>query len=83
MSPRWKSMLGYDDSEIGVTPDEWLDRLHQDDWTRVRQTIAEPAANGKGETARLTPYSAATAFLMKTRWNPACSARSYSTQPRF
>jgi diguanylate cyclase (GGDEF)-like protein/PAS domain S-box-containing protein len=47
-SPRWKSMLGYDDSEIGVTPDEWLGRLHQDDWTRVRQTIAEHIARGNG-----------------------------------
>ena len=47
-SPRWKSMLGYEDAEIGVTPDEWLDRLHQDDWTRVRQTIAEHIARGNG-----------------------------------
>jgi len=47
-SPRWKAMLGHEDSEIGVTPDEWLDRLHQDDWTRVRQAIAEHIARGKG-----------------------------------
>jgi diguanylate cyclase (GGDEF)-like protein/PAS domain S-box-containing protein len=47
-SPRWKSMLGYDASDIGVTPDEWLDRLHQDDWTRVRQTVAEHIARGTG-----------------------------------
>jgi diguanylate cyclase (GGDEF)-like protein/PAS domain S-box-containing protein len=47
-SPRWKSMLGYDESEVGVTPDEWLDRLHQDDWTRVRQSVAEHIAHGNG-----------------------------------
>ena len=47
-SPRWKSMLGYEDAEIGVAPAEWLDRLHQDDWTRVRQTIAEHIARGNG-----------------------------------
>ncbi len=47
-SPRWKSMLGYADDDIGVTPDEWLDRLHHDDWTRVRQTIAEHIARGTG-----------------------------------
>ena len=47
-SPRWKSMLGYEDSEIGVTPDQWLDRLHQDDWTRVRQTVAAHIAHGTG-----------------------------------
>jgi diguanylate cyclase (GGDEF)-like protein/PAS domain S-box-containing protein len=47
-SPRWKAMLGYENSEIGVTPDEWLDRVHQDDWTRVRQTVAEHIARGTG-----------------------------------
>src|SRR6266542_2907268 len=47
-SPRWKSMLGYEDSEIRVTPDEWLDRLHQDDWTRVRQEVAAHIAHGTG-----------------------------------
>jgi diguanylate cyclase (GGDEF)-like protein/PAS domain S-box-containing protein len=47
-SPRWKSMLGYEDSEIRVTPDEWLDRLHQDDWTRVRQSVAAHIAHGTG-----------------------------------
>jgi diguanylate cyclase (GGDEF)-like protein/PAS domain S-box-containing protein len=47
-SPRWKGMLGYDDSEIGTSPDEWLDRLHQDDWTRVRQAVAAHIAHGTG-----------------------------------
>ena len=47
-SPRWKAMLGYEDSEIGIRPDEWLDRLHQDDWTSVRQAIAEHIARGTG-----------------------------------
>ena len=30
-SPRWKSMLGYADSEIGTSPDEWFTRVHDDD----------------------------------------------------
>jgi len=47
-SPRWKAMLGYEDAEVGVTPDEWLDRLHQDDWTQVRQAIPEHIARGTG-----------------------------------
>jgi diguanylate cyclase (GGDEF)-like protein/PAS domain S-box-containing protein len=47
-SARWKSMLGYEDRDIGVTPDEWLDRLHQDDWTRVRQSVAAHIAHGEG-----------------------------------
>lgn len=47
-SPRWKSMLGHEDSQIGVTPDEWLDRLHQDDWARVRQSVAAHIAHGTG-----------------------------------
>jgi diguanylate cyclase (GGDEF)-like protein/PAS domain S-box-containing protein len=47
-SPRWKAMLGYEDTEIGVTPDEWLGRLHQDDEPRVRQEIAEHIERGTG-----------------------------------
>jgi len=30
-SPRWKEMLGYDDSEIGSSPTEWLARVHPED----------------------------------------------------
>src|SRR5260370_19632003 len=38
-SPRWKSMLGYDESEIGDKPDEWIDRIHDADRERVHQEI--------------------------------------------
>jgi diguanylate cyclase (GGDEF)-like protein/PAS domain S-box-containing protein len=47
-SPRWKAMLGYAECEVGITPDEWLDRLHQDDWTRVRQSVGAHIAHGNG-----------------------------------
>jgi diguanylate cyclase (GGDEF)-like protein/PAS domain S-box-containing protein len=47
-SPRWKAMLGYEEAEVGISPDEWLDRLHQDDWTRVRQSVAAHLAHGNG-----------------------------------
>ncbi len=30
-SPRWKAILGHNDEEIGATPGEWLDRVHEDD----------------------------------------------------
>ena len=30
-SPRWKSMLGHDEDEIGPSLSEWSDRLHPDD----------------------------------------------------
>jgi diguanylate cyclase (GGDEF)-like protein/PAS domain S-box-containing protein len=30
-SPRWKSMLGYEDYEIGNSPDEWLKRVHPEE----------------------------------------------------
>ena len=29
-SPRWKSMLGFKEEEIGNSPDEWLKRVHPD-----------------------------------------------------
>jgi diguanylate cyclase (GGDEF)-like protein/PAS domain S-box-containing protein len=39
-SSRWKSMLGYDDEEIGNQPEEWLDRVHPDDRPEMEVRIA-------------------------------------------
>ncbi|HET9058541.1 MAG TPA: diguanylate cyclase [Acidimicrobiales bacterium] len=40
-SPRWQSMLGYPDGEIGPSPSEWLDRAHPDDSSRLRKLVEE------------------------------------------
>ena len=40
-SARWKSMLGYQDGEVGVSPDEWLTRVHPEDIDRVRVALME------------------------------------------
>src|SRR5690242_1033112 len=45
-SPRWKSMLGYEDPEIGENPDEWFNRIHESDRDLVKQCIDE-YLNGK------------------------------------
>jgi len=39
-SPRWKAMLGYEESEIGVSPNEWFDRVHPEDLTLVSKALA-------------------------------------------
>jgi diguanylate cyclase (GGDEF)-like protein/PAS domain S-box-containing protein len=39
-SPRWKSMLGWEEHEISNDPDEWFRRIHPDDVDRVRADIA-------------------------------------------
>jgi diguanylate cyclase (GGDEF)-like protein/PAS domain S-box-containing protein len=39
-SSRWKSMLGYDDAEVGDRPQEWFDRVHEADRDKVRHSIA-------------------------------------------
>jgi diguanylate cyclase (GGDEF)-like protein/PAS domain S-box-containing protein len=36
LSPRWKSMLGYEDGEVGTESEEWLGRVHPDDAEAVR-----------------------------------------------
>src|SRR6202048_85630 len=48
-SLRWKTMLGYQESEIGTSPEEWFDRIHDADRERVKKEIA---AHQKG----LTPH---------------------------
>ncbi len=31
LSPRWKTMLGHQEGEIGNSPEDWLSRVHSDD----------------------------------------------------
>lgn len=38
-SPRWKTMLGWEEPEINDNPDEWFSRIHPDDVERVRADI--------------------------------------------
>jgi diguanylate cyclase (GGDEF)-like protein/PAS domain S-box-containing protein len=46
-SPRWKSMLGWRENEIGDSPEEWFNRIHDADRERVQEEIA---AHRKGST---------------------------------
>ena len=39
-SPRWKAMLGYGDKEIKGQPDEWLQRIHNEDLAQFRVALA-------------------------------------------
>ncbi|PWT92324.1 MAG: hypothetical protein C5B54_03685, partial [Acidobacteria bacterium] len=39
-STRWKSMLGYADAEISDSSEEWFDRVHSDDITRLRAELS-------------------------------------------
>jgi PAS domain S-box-containing protein len=48
-SPRWKSMLGYDESEIGERIDEWHSRIHPEDRDHA---LAELQAHVDGHTPR-------------------------------
>lgn len=38
-SPRWKSMFGYEEDEIGNSPGEWFDRIHPEDRAQVETAI--------------------------------------------
>ncbi|HEX7828100.1 MAG TPA: EAL domain-containing protein [Thermoanaerobaculia bacterium] len=38
-SPRWKSMLGFDEHEVGSAPDEWFSRVHPDDAELLRSAV--------------------------------------------
>lgn len=44
-SPKWKSMLGYEGSEIGDSPDEWFGRVHPNDRYVLKSAI-DSVVNG-------------------------------------
>ncbi|MDX2110518.1 MAG: PAS domain S-box protein [Verrucomicrobiota bacterium] len=43
-STRWKSMLGYEDEDIGTSNEEWRSRVHPDDISLARQVLDEHRA---------------------------------------
>lgn len=45
-SPRWRSMLGYAESEIDNTVEEWMARIHPDDSRRVMGAVREHLNSG-------------------------------------
>ena len=47
-SPRWKSMLGYKDSELKNRHDEWISRIHPDDYENTFERI-QAHIDGKTE----------------------------------
>ena len=47
-SARWKAMLGYEDAEIGDSPEEWFTRVHPEDLVRVQESLAAHLAHGTG-----------------------------------
>src|SRR4029450_12729228 len=50
-SPRWISLAGCEEHEVGNTPDEWLNRIHPEELPDVlRQTQA--GARGAGRRQR-------------------------------
>lgn len=38
-SPKWKSMLGYEDEEINSTYEEWTSRIHKEDYELVMEKM--------------------------------------------
>jgi diguanylate cyclase (GGDEF)-like protein/PAS domain S-box-containing protein len=40
LSPRWKAMLGWGESEVADDPAEWFDRVHPDEVERVKSELA-------------------------------------------
>lgn len=48
-SPRWKTMLGYEESEIENRPEEWFNRLHPEDLERVQTELAVHIEGGTAQ----------------------------------
>ncbi len=40
LSPRWKSMLGYEENEIGNNPNDWFELVHPDEVENLKNVIA-------------------------------------------
>ena len=38
-SPRWKALIGFDETDLGAHPREWLQRIHPEDQDRLRSEL--------------------------------------------
>ena len=45
-SPRWKSILGFNDGELANAPNAWMDRVHPDDLEPVRRALGALGEKG-------------------------------------
>jgi diguanylate cyclase (GGDEF)-like protein/PAS domain S-box-containing protein len=68
-SPRWKSMLGYEEEEIGSSPEEWFQRVHPEDLQRVREAMTAHLEGGTShcETEHRMLHQNGTYHWMLTR----------------
>ncbi len=64
-SPRWKSMLGYDEREIGNSPEEWFRRVHPEDPGPLKAAIA---SHLEGQTASFEHEHRMVHKNGQTRW---------------
>ena len=48
-SPRWISLVGCEDHEVGNAPEEWIERVHPDDRGQVLREIEAAQADGSSE----------------------------------
>ena len=45
LSPRWKQMLGYDETELSNSPHEWFERVHPDDLPKLQVALGTHPAD--------------------------------------
>lgn len=48
LAPRWKSMIGFANDEIGNLPNEWVSRVHPDDRQQVFSSFIDYCHTGRG-----------------------------------
>ncbi len=68
LSPRWKSMLGYEEQEIGPRPEEWFSRVHPEDAAALRARLAENAPESHTENEHRLLHKDGSYRYMLSRW---------------
>jgi diguanylate cyclase (GGDEF)-like protein/PAS domain S-box-containing protein len=46
LSPRWKEMLGFGESELSASPHEWFERVHPEDLPKLQEALGTHSACG-------------------------------------
>jgi diguanylate cyclase (GGDEF)-like protein/PAS domain S-box-containing protein len=46
LSPRWKEMLGFGETELSASPHEWFERVHPEDLPKLQEALGTHSCSG-------------------------------------
>ena len=80
LSPRWKEMLGFGESELSGSPHEWFERVHPDDLTKLQEALGTHSAGSHFQSEHRMRDRDGTYRWMLVRGIALCDGKGRATR---